>query len=99
MKNADLFLLTSYHEAAPLVIEEARCLGLPVLTVNTTSSHEMVTQENTGWVCENSQEALEEALIKCLANKNLLHEKRSIIANWPMKNDQAIAQFAELIEG
>lgn len=99
MKNADLFLMTSYHEAAPMVIEEARCLGLPVLTVETTSSHEMVTAEHCGWVCENSQEALEKLLLRILSDRNLLDERRRILSGHILQNGVAIAQFKGLVEG
>ena len=66
MKNADLFLMTSYHEAAPMVIDEARALGLPILTTETTSAHNMVTDRHCGWVCENSQSAINAALVTTL---------------------------------
>jgi len=67
MKNADLFLMTSYHEAAPMVIDEARALGLPILTTETTSAHDMVTDRHCGWVCENSQSAINTALLTALS--------------------------------
>lgn len=68
MKNADLFLMTSYHEAAPMVIDEARALGLPILTTETTSAHDMVTDRHCGWVCENSQSAINTALLTALSS-------------------------------
>lgn len=98
MKNADLFLLSSYHEAAPMVLDEARCLGLPALTVQTTSSQEMVTAHGSGWVCENSQQALEEALERLLSDPEALRRKRRELRERPMNNDEAIAQFAGLTE-
>lgn len=99
MKNADLFLMTSYHEAAPMVIEEARCLGLPVLTVETTSSREMVTQEEGGWVCANSQEALTHLLKQILKHPNDIAVIRRALHERTMDNDRAMAQFVALIEG
>lgn len=42
MKNANLLLLFSEHEAAPMVFGEAELLQLPVLTTNTTSVKELV---------------------------------------------------------
>ena len=98
IKNADLFLLTSFHEAAPMVIEEARILGVPVLTVETTSSYEMVTGE-CGWVCENHQQALTDALVRCLENRAVLLEKQKKLRDRTMDNTKAFAQFMELIEG
>ena len=99
MKNADLFLLTSFHEAAPMVLEEARCLGLPVLTVRTTSSEEMVTAQNAGWVCENNQQALNESLTQILTNKGELEKQKRKLQSIKMDNNQALTQFVSLVEG
>ena len=99
MKNADLFLLTSFHEAAPMVLEEARCLGLPVLTVRTTSSEEMVTAQNAGWVCENNQQALNESLTQILTNKDELEKQKRKLQSIKMDNNQALTQFVSLVEG
>jgi glycosyltransferase involved in cell wall biosynthesis len=99
MKNADLFLMSSFHEAAPMVIDEALCLDLPVLTVRTTSSREMVTLRQGGWVCENTGEALTEMLIRVLSTPGELSAVRAGLAGHYENNDAAMEQFAELIEG
>ena len=99
MVNADLFLLTSYHEAAPMVIEEAVSLGLPVLTVQTTSSHEMVTQRRCGWVCENDQAALDTALQRVLGDGQALTQMKNGLRSQSMDNTIAAEQFRGLIEG
>ncbi len=98
MKNADLLLVSSYHEAAPLVIEEAACLGLPTLTVETTSSREMVLEEGRGWVCENSQEALNAALCRLMAGEGLLEEKKRELSCRRADNSRALSQFETLVE-
>ena len=96
MKNADLLLMTSYHEAAPMVIDEARALGLPVLTTETTSSHEMVTEVGCGWVCENSQSALETALERVLREKDLSHQ--TLDTRLMATNDTAMTQWNLLLK-
>jgi len=98
MVNAELFVLSSYHEAAPMVIEEARCLGLPILTVQTTSSYEMVSRENCGWVCANDQKTLTEALCRILKDRAGLETMRRNLKNRENDNTRAAAQFAALIE-
>ena len=99
MKNADLFLLTSFHEAAPMVIDEAYILGLPILTTRTNSSDEMVTARNCGWVCENSQEALNRALAEILENETELKALKNRLHEQPVDNAMAFSQFVDLIEG
>lgn len=99
MANADLFLLTSYHEAAPMVIEEAISLGLPVLTVRTTSSDEMVTQQDAGWVCENTQAALDACLMDILRDPVGIEQVKTGLRQRSADNQTAAEQFRSLIEG
>ena len=99
MKNADLFLMTSYHEAAPMVIEEACALGVPVLTTETTSSMEMVTERGCGWVCGNTREEIEKALLRLVEDRRLLDERKKEIYALGGDNSAAEAQFLTLIEG
>ena len=97
MVNADLLLITSYHEAAPMVIDEAYALGIPVLTVETTSSREMVTERAGGWVCANSQQGINEALAEVLGRPGALRKKKSDLAKMQADNTEAYRQFKELI--
>lgn len=97
MVNADLLLITSYHEAAPMVIDEAYALGLPVLTVETTSSMEMVTERAGGWVCENSQSGINKALVRVLTQSEVLRKKKNDLAKMQVNNTEAYCQFKGLI--
>lgn len=96
MANADLLLMTSYHEAAPMVLEEAWCLGLPMLTMRTTSSKEMVTDRGCGWVCENEEDAFRLALEDILIHKKYLL-CREAMAKQTMDNTEMMDQFDRLI--
>ncbi|MBR2384915.1 MAG: glycosyltransferase [Clostridia bacterium] len=57
MKNADWLVVASYHEAAPMVFDEAKMLNLPVLTTRTTSADEMIT-DGYGGVVENDDQSI-----------------------------------------
>ena len=98
MPGADLLLISSFHEAAPLVIEEAACLGLPTLTVATTSAEEMVAQQGRGWVCENTQQALEQTLLSLLSDCKLLHDRKEQLLAVSMENETALKEFHCLTE-
>jgi len=98
MKNADLFLLTSYHEAAPLVIEEAQYLKLPILTVNTTSSEDMVKKTGAGWVCDNSQSAIDRALVDILSNADALGHVKEHLQKQQMDNALALSQLKLMVD-
>ena len=53
LNQADWLLVPSFHEAAPMVFDEAILMGIKVITTNTTSAEEMIGCEH-GIVCENS---------------------------------------------
>lgn len=94
--NADLFMLPSLHEAAPIVFNEALALGVPVLTTETTSAKEMIGDNQVGFVCANSQEGIEIELINIISGlDNLKRKKLQILNNY--NNDIAITQFQKLI--
>lgn len=98
IKNADFLLLPSYHEAAPLVIDEALCLGVPVLSTATTSSEDMILNRNAGWVCDNSQEAINQKLHEIVANQDeILRIKKSISVRGVPNNSTAIRMLQEII--
>lgn len=97
MRNADLLLMTSFYEAAPMVIEEASALGLPTLTTQTTSSQEMIG--SNGWICENSQEGINEALCQVLLDSDALAQMKQKLLQQTADNSAAVRQFKQLIEG
>ena len=88
MAGADYLLVSSYHEAAPVVFDEAKILGLPVITTETTSAREMIGKDY-GIVCENSTDGIAEAL--CNAEKQLRN------SNIKVNNDYQKSQFSRLL--
>lgn len=81
-----------------MVIDEARSLGLPVLTTKTTSSKEMVEDADCGWVCENEQDALDEALCKIAADRDGLADLKQRLTTRSADNKLAATQFDSLVK-
>lgn len=80
IKNADFFLLPSFHEAAPMVYGEAISLGVPVVTTNTISAKELIEERDYGIVCENSEEGIYSTL-KNIFDGNIKLKKMKIKNN------------------
>lgn len=97
MKNADLLLISSYHEAAPMVIDEARSLGVPILTTETTSSRDMVSDMGCGFVCENSTAALCEKLYEVASGREGLASLKTKLKDIGADNADALRQFDEIL--
>ena len=91
--NADFLFLPSYHEAAPMVYNEACCLGLRVLTTNTLSAKEMVEDRSVGAVCENEENSIYTLLKRALKKEVPIYQADSMVW-W---NNEVKRQFNSLI--
>ena len=87
MLNADYLVVPSLHEAAPMVFDEAKVLGLKIISTNTTSAMEIISDE--GIICENSLEGIELAFSALTKN---VGKKR-----FPNTNQLQMKQFAEIV--
>lgn len=90
IKNADWFLLPSFHEAAPMVFDEAFALAVPVLTTRTLSAVEMIEKRGIGIVCENNEDAIYDMLCRVSSS-----DEKIIITDKP-NNDVCMKQFNRL---
>lgn len=93
MVNADLFLLTSYHEAAPMVFDEAACLGIPVLATKTTSTDEMILENEAGFVCDNTDGAVKLSLFNILKISETLDIIKNNLKIRDFNNNNIINNF------
>lgn len=98
IQAADLLLIPSHSEAAPMVIGEAICLGTPILSTQTSSAREMIEGENAGWVCENTEEGLCQMLKTLTAEPSLLREAKEALSRREVSNDRAVSSFVEMVE-
>lgn len=99
MVNADLLLVPSFHEAAPMVFGEAHLLGLPILTTKTISAVEMVGDTGIGFVCQNSTEGLINGIREILENRmnlNIIKEQQSLTRRFD--NELPLKDFYRLID-
>jgi glycosyltransferase involved in cell wall biosynthesis len=97
MKNADILFLPSFHEAAPMVFAEAKCLGLAIITTKTTSASDLVAEGREGFICENCEAGIYTTLKYILNNPNKLHECREYLTKQQFTNEKALLQFHSLI--
>lgn len=95
MKSADLFVLVSYYEAAPMVYNESMLVGTPIFTTRIISADEMVGDK--GFVCDNSEEGIYTELKQILINKNLIKEKKEKLKNFNYDNDSIVRKLLSLI--
>lgn len=97
MKEADLLLFPSIHEAAGLVVEEAKALNLPILATKTISSQEMILDNDLGWICENNEYDLTKKMFLLLSDPMILEKKKTSINMLDCNNIIAVQQFNEML--
>lgn len=95
IKNADLFLLTSEHEAAPMVFDEAAYLKVPILSTRTLSVNEMILYPGFGMVCGHSQEEINMSLFSLIL-ENKLEIIKVKINNFEFNNDESVLRFKKI---
>ncbi|MBQ5712275.1 MAG: glycosyltransferase, partial [Oscillospiraceae bacterium] len=71
MKNCDLFVLPSGWEGFPTVTVEAKVLGCPVLATDVAGIQEQLTHGRSGWIVDNSEDALYEGLKALIGDPDL----------------------------
>lgn len=71
MKNCDLFVLPSGWEGFPTVTVEAKVLGCPVLATDVAGIQEQLTHGRSGWIVDNSEDALFEGLKALIGDPDL----------------------------
>lgn len=94
VKNADAFLLLSYQEAAPIVIQEAICLNVPVISTNTLSAKELVGEN--GIIVDNNEESIFAGLKNILDHPEILNNIKNNIKN-EFGNEKKVKQFERIM--
>lgn len=100
MKHCDLFVLPSGWEGFPTVTVEAKVVGCPVLATDVSGIREQLVHGETGWIVDNSEEAIYEGLKHLLLHPELREKLRS---NAGMEqicgNEEKYRKFMEICEG
>lgn len=98
IKSADLLLIPSYSEAAPMVIGEAAALGTPILSTETSSAREMIERTGYGWVCENTQTGICDTLMELMKDPVGIEMKKNFLQGRKNDNILALKQFSTCVE-
>ena len=78
MRNSDLVMLLSFHEAAPMLYSEARFLGIPIFTTELSSSREMLSQIDNAYICQNNEKGIYEGFLQIIENKECIKKQKKL---------------------
>lgn len=71
IKNADMMLMSSDYEGFGLVICEAMCLGIPVISTKNVGSVEIIGNDEFGLLCDFDDESIYKAVKKMMDDSDL----------------------------
>lgn len=98
MKNADLLLSLSFHEAAPMVYKEAKALCVPVFTTRTSSSDEMLKDGIEDFICENSEEGIRNRFSEIVNDREIILNAKNALKNYCASNEESIKKISDWIK-
>ena len=88
IKNADIYVQSSYYEAYSTTITEAKILGKPIITTDVGGMRDQIINGDTGIIVKISENELKEAILKLIKNEKLrqrfsnIREKRECCENY-----------------
>jgi glycosyltransferase involved in cell wall biosynthesis len=94
--KANLLVSTSLSESYPLVIQEARVLGIPVIANNFDSAYESVEEGKSGFVLP--IENMAEKIIELMTDDSKLSELKNYVTQYKFDNETILKQICELFE-
>ena len=97
MINADMLVVPSYHEAAPVVFQEALVIGLPVFTTCTLSAKEMIT-ETCGFVVGNDEESIINKLQEINKHREMIQHAKQQLTGFHYDVSMFENTFSRMIE-
>ena len=97
MKECDIYVQPSKHEGYCITLGEARCFNNPIVTTNFTGANEQIVNENTGLVCEISEEGIYKAIKKLLDDKKLYKNIKDNLNNEIVDNTKEIRKLESIL--
>ena len=97
MKNSDLYLSLSYHEAAPMVYMEAKALHVPVFSTKTSSTEEMLKDGIEDFICENLEEGIRSKFSEIMENREKIASAKKQLKNYKGDNNASIGKVYEWV--
>lgn len=99
MEWGDMLVVTSTYEGRSLVIDEAKILGIPVVTTDYATAVDAVEHGETGLMCEMNPEAIANAVIRLYCDKQLREHIQRNLLNTCCGNRKEILKYIAAIEG
>ena len=78
-------------------ISESLITGTPVLTTRVSGCDEQITEPDYGWICENTQQALNDGLTEALRDPARLKEMKEALKTYTYPNAEILQEFIRVL--
>lgn len=95
--GCDLFVLSSLYEGFATVVNESLIATTPVLATKVSGIDEQITNQDYGWIVENTQEALNIGYVEALKDINRLHTMKERLKTYHYPNEKILKEFTEVL--
>ena len=99
IKKCDVLVISSAYEAQPMVANEALVLGVPVVSTDYASAHQIIKNNENGLICENNTEGIYNALEKLLSDEAFIMSLKEGAKAFEYNNKSVINKTLDLING
>lgn len=100
VKNADIFMLTSYFEGKSIAVEEAKLLEMPILITRYGTAENQIEDEITGLIAEFEPNDIKEQLKRLMTDEELVCRlKYNLKYKCHSNEKENIEKIYSLIEG
>lgn len=98
MAKAQCLVICSRYEAQPMVANEALTLGVPVISTDFSSVHEVLTEGRNGLIVENSTKGIVEGVMRFAADPDLRFKLKAGAEAFSYDNDTIVEQVLSLLD-
>lgn len=97
IKQADVFLMTSFYEGKSIALEEAKILLKPILITNFTSAKDQIKDTITGLIADMNPESIAEKLLSLYKDESLRQKLIANLEREQLGNENEIQKLYKLI--
>ena len=91
--EADCFILSSLYEGYPTIVLESFLSGTPVLSTEVAGVREQIVQPYEGWIIDNDQKSLNEAIYGLCDKVELLHSYKEQLDKYQSENEEILKKM------
>lgn len=97
--KSDVFICSSFSEGYSTACTEAIMLNIPVISTNVSGAEEIIGEAGCGLVCDNSEEALYDAMRSILDNPSIVAEWKETLKStkYNFSPDKRFERFLDIV--